>query len=99
MSLILKIGESVLYVTGEVHLQRCITDLETLFNLHNLQISTPIVPFRETLGVESCIGKNKLTQLLPEIFFDNLPPFLLDEFDFCTFNTINNGEFYCPSRH
>lgn len=36
---------------GEVHLQRCIDDLEKLFAGIKLNVSAPIVPFRETIVV------------------------------------------------
>lgn len=65
-----------------------------MFDLHNLQISTPIVPFRESLGVENCIGKDKATQLLADIYYENLPLFLKDEFENCKFDS----ETSCPSN-
>lgn len=43
-------GEHVIVATGEVHLQHCIKDLrERYSNNIELNISQPIVPFRETL--------------------------------------------------
>lgn len=43
-------GEHVIVATGEVHLQHCIRDLtERYANNIELNISQPIVPFRETL--------------------------------------------------
>ncbi|CAG2113569.1 unnamed protein product, partial [Medioppia subpectinata] len=41
-------GEHVIVTTGEVHLQRCITDL-TQFSSIDINCSEPIVPFRETI--------------------------------------------------
>lgn len=45
-------GEHVIVATGEVHLQHCIRDLtERYANNIELNISQPIVPFRETLVI------------------------------------------------
>ncbi|XP_054160603.1 elongation factor-like GTPase 1 [Oppia nitens] len=41
-------GEHVIVTTGEVHLQRCITDL-TQYSSIEINCSEPIVPFRETI--------------------------------------------------
>lgn len=43
-------GEHVLGVAGEVHLQRCLTDLQQRFAVGcRLSVSAPIAPFRETV--------------------------------------------------
>ena len=42
-------GEHVIVGAGEVHLQRCIDDLEQRFAGIKLNVSAPIVPFRETI--------------------------------------------------
>lgn len=42
-------GEYILSTAGEVHLQRCIDDLQDNFSKVKLNVSTPIVPFRETI--------------------------------------------------
>lgn len=43
-------GEHVIIATGEVHLQHCIKDLKELYaNDIELNVSQPIVPFRETV--------------------------------------------------
>ena len=42
-------GEHVLSTVGEVHLQRCINDLKGQFARVELNVSSPIVPFRETI--------------------------------------------------
>uniref|UniRef100_A0A336K5Y5 Ribosome assembly protein 1 n=1 Tax=Culicoides sonorensis TaxID=179676 RepID=A0A336K5Y5_CULSO len=42
-------GEHILLTLGEVHLERCIKDLEDTFSKIPIQISKPIVPFRETI--------------------------------------------------
>ncbi|KAG1663057.1 Elongation factor-like GTPase 1 [Nymphon striatum] len=42
-------GEHVLVTAGEVHLQRCIDDLEQKFANISINVSSPIVPFRETI--------------------------------------------------
>ena len=42
-------GEYILSTAGEVHLQRCIDDLQDTFSKVKLKVSAPIVPFRETI--------------------------------------------------
>lgn len=42
-------GEHVLLTLGEVHLERCVADLETRYAKCKLNVSKPIVPFRETI--------------------------------------------------
>lgn len=42
---------------GEVHLQRCIDDLEKLFAGIKLNVSAPIVPFRETIVVPPTVDR------------------------------------------
>lgn len=42
-------GEHVLVTAGEVHLQRCIDDLKERFAKIDINVSAPIVPFRETI--------------------------------------------------
>ena len=42
-------GEYILSTAGEVHLQRCIDDLQDTFAKIKLNVSAPIVPFRETV--------------------------------------------------
>ncbi|KFM68647.1 Elongation factor Tu GTP-binding domain-containing protein 1, partial [Stegodyphus mimosarum] len=42
-------GEHVLVSSGEVHLQRCIDDLKERFAKIEVNVSAPIVPFRETI--------------------------------------------------
>ena len=42
-------GEYVLVTAGEVHLQRCIDDLEERYARIKVQVSAPIVPFRESI--------------------------------------------------
>lgn len=42
-------GEHVLCVLGEVHLEKCITDLISIFSKIELNVSKPIVQFRETI--------------------------------------------------
>jgi ribosome assembly protein 1 len=41
-------GEHVLLTAGELHLERCLTDLRERFARCEIQASAPIVPFRET---------------------------------------------------
>lgn len=42
-------GEYILSTAGEVHLQRCLDDLQDTFSKVKLNVSAPIVPFRETV--------------------------------------------------
>ncbi|XP_055352088.1 elongation factor-like GTPase 1 [Paramacrobiotus metropolitanus] len=42
-------GEHVLITAGEVHLQRCIRDLQETYAKVDINVSPPIVPFRETV--------------------------------------------------
>ncbi|KAB7503876.1 Elongation factor-like GTPase 1 [Armadillidium nasatum] len=42
-------GEYLLITAGEVHLQKCIQDLEERYARVSLTVSPPIVPFRETI--------------------------------------------------
>ncbi|XP_021709805.1 elongation factor-like GTPase 1 [Aedes aegypti] len=42
-------GEHVLLTLGEVHLERCIKDLEETYAKIKLNVSKPIVPFKETI--------------------------------------------------
>ena len=42
-------GENVIITTGEVHLQRCVDDLVERFACIEINVSDPIVPFRETV--------------------------------------------------
>ncbi|GFU33526.1 elongation factor-like GTPase 1 [Nephila pilipes] len=42
-------GEHVLVSSGEVHLQRCVDDLKERFAKIDINVSAPIVPFRETI--------------------------------------------------
>ncbi len=44
-------GEHVLSTAGEVHLQKCLTDLKKQFAKVKLNVSAPIIPFRETVIV------------------------------------------------
>lgn len=47
--LIQETGEHVLLTLGEVHLERCVKDLQETFAKIEVQTSKPIVPFRETI--------------------------------------------------
>lgn len=46
---IAKNGDIILSTCGEVHLERCITDLENIFALVPIKRSDPIINFRETI--------------------------------------------------
>ncbi|CAI9296284.1 unnamed protein product [Lactuca saligna] len=56
-------GEHVLAAAGEVHLERCIKDLKERFAKVNLEISPPLVSFRETIEGESVNPFEKLKSL------------------------------------
>lgn len=45
----LESGEHVLLTAGELHLERCLTDLRDRFARCDIQASEPIVPYRETI--------------------------------------------------
>nr|XP_039271677.1 elongation factor-like GTPase 1 [Styela clava] len=47
--LVQETGEHVIVTAGEVHLQRCLDDLKQRFAKIDFNVSTPIVPFRETV--------------------------------------------------
>ncbi|KAK9695379.1 Cytoplasmic GTPase/eEF2-like protein (ribosomal biogenesis) [Basidiobolus ranarum] len=51
-------GEHVLLTAGELHLERCLTDLKERFAKIEIQVSPPIVPFRETAVVPIDAPKN-----------------------------------------
>lgn len=46
-------GEQVLAAAGEVHLERCIKDLRERFACVDLEVSPPIVSYRETIEAEA----------------------------------------------
>ncbi|CAG8502756.1 5914_t:CDS:10 [Paraglomus occultum] len=48
--LIQETGEHVILAAGEVHLERCLRDLRERFARIEIQVSSPIVPFRETIA-------------------------------------------------
>lgn len=54
-------GEHVLLTAGELHLERCLTDLRERFAKCEIQAGEPIVPFRETIvrGEEMKPAANK----------------------------------------
>ncbi len=47
--LVSEVGEHLLVTAGEVHLQRCILDLQETYSKCEITVSEPIVPFRETI--------------------------------------------------
>jgi elongation factor 2 len=55
-------GETIISGAGELHLEICVHDLETMFAKGvELKISDPVVPFRETVAAESqqiCLAKS-----------------------------------------
>ena len=61
-------GEHILAACGEVHLQRCIEDLETTFAKVPVNVSEPIVNFKETVALEK-LGEIH-TEVTPSLFCD-----------------------------
>jgi ribosome assembly protein 1 len=53
-------GEHILCTAGEVHLQRCVDDLVNLFAKVEVNVSQPIIAFKETI-VKSTASTNKGT--------------------------------------
>ncbi|KAL0742836.1 hypothetical protein Bca4012_084349 [Brassica carinata] len=53
-------GEHVLAAAGEVHLERCIKDLKDRFARVNIEVSSPLVSYRETIEGD---GSNLLESL------------------------------------
>lgn len=51
------LGEHVIVGAGEVHLQRCIDDLKQRFACIKLNVSAPIVPFRETIVIPPTVDR------------------------------------------
>ncbi|XP_061193189.1 elongation factor-like GTPase 1 [Saccostrea echinata] len=47
--LVQETGEHVIITAGEVHLQRCVDDLRERYAKIDINVSSPIVPFRETI--------------------------------------------------
>ncbi|CAB0014962.1 unnamed protein product [Nesidiocoris tenuis] len=47
--LVQETGEHVLVTAGEVHLERCLDDLRTRYANISINVSEPIIPFRETV--------------------------------------------------
>ncbi|KAJ1978121.1 Cytoplasmic GTPase/eEF2-like protein (ribosomal biogenesis) [Dimargaris verticillata] len=45
-------GEHILATAGELHLERCLTDLRGRFARIEIHVSPPIVPFRETVAYQ-----------------------------------------------
>lgn len=79
-------GEHILVVCGEVHLQRCIKDLEDTFAKVPITVSEPLVGFRETI-VEggkptSFITANKRVQITATAY-----PLPLEIIEFLEANT------------
>ncbi|XAR70865.1 Protein-synthesizing GTPase [Bertholletia excelsa] len=51
-------GEHVLAAAGEVHLERCITDLKERFAKVSLEVSPPLVSYKETIEGKSNLLEN-----------------------------------------
>ncbi|XP_012525616.1 elongation factor-like GTPase 1 [Monomorium pharaonis] len=70
-------GEIVLSTAGEVHLERCLEDLKLRYAKIDINVSDPIVPFRETIVpppkldmVNEAIEK-KAAEVNPEVWTSN----------------------------
>ncbi|KAJ3347471.1 Cytoplasmic GTPase/eEF2-like protein (ribosomal biogenesis) [Entophlyctis luteolus] len=50
-------GEHVIVTAGALHLERCLKDLRERFARIEIQVSEPIVPFRETISTAPAITK------------------------------------------
>lgn len=48
-------GEHVLVTLGEVHLERCVYDLENYYSKCPISVSSPIVPLRETIVPQATV--------------------------------------------
>lgn len=59
-------GEHILAATGEVHLHKCLDDLEKEYAHVKLKVSAPIIPFRETVTLPP-----KVDMVNEEISADN----------------------------
>ncbi|VFQ80875.1 unnamed protein product [Cuscuta campestris] len=68
-------GEHVLSAAGEVHLQRCIKDLEERFAKVSLQVSKPLVSYRETIEGDTAnlFEKLKLLSHGPDVIEKTTP--------------------------
>lgn len=55
-------GDIILATCGQVHLERCITDLETTMALVKVLVSEPIVSYRETVSFGKLKQLNNPTQ-------------------------------------
>lgn len=89
-------GEHVLAAAGEVHLQKCLDDLEKQYACVKLNVSEPIIPFRETVVVppkvdmvnEEISADNELKVNTAQVHPDNTHPSrLVDSLQSCSYFT------------
>lgn len=74
-------GEHILVVCGEVHLQRCIKDLQDTFARVPITISEPLVAFRETVVEESKVFNGVTANKKCQLFVTAYPlPLEVTEF-------------------
>ncbi|KAJ1976721.1 Cytoplasmic GTPase/eEF2-like protein (ribosomal biogenesis) [Dimargaris xerosporica] len=66
-------GEHILATAGELHLERCLTDLRERFARIEIHVSPPIVPFRETVAYQLA-GTGALAQDASAVPRGNLIP-------------------------
>ncbi|KAL5787891.1 hypothetical protein ACOSP7_004840 [Xanthoceras sorbifolium] len=62
-------GENVLAAAGEVHLERCIKDLKERFAKVRLEVSPPLVSYKETIEDETCNALENLKLLSGSLDF------------------------------
>ena len=70
-------GEPILAASGELHLQQCLKDLKERFAKVDFTVSSPMVPFRETINVQGepalnqSIWKDRIESYRGESFNEN----------------------------
>ncbi|CAF0726325.1 unnamed protein product [Didymodactylos carnosus] len=77
-----KTGEYILCTAGEVHLQRCIEDLTKTFAKIEINVSPPIVPFRETIITKpkfDVLNEAVVTQQVKSTKLKEKPSWLIED--------------------
>lgn len=80
-------GEYVIVTAGEIHLQRCIDDLQERYAGVPIRSSDPIVPFRETI-----IPRPTVDRLNEAIEGENV-----NTRKVCVCPSLSGGSFLCPA--
>lgn len=60
-------GEHILAAAGELHLEQCLKDLRERFTKIEIEVSPPMVPFRETVTSSDCINDSLWKDGLDEL--------------------------------